>query len=269
MAAKRTAIFNIAAKAKMGKQLTDGERKLCTDNPELFSEYLQTDDLDSYFLNQPQTELNVKNDKEKLVYEETTSEIPLINAQVLPSLAVKIKSGQSLTTAEEKLCIDNFDNLSKLFTLEDLNKYFWTTKREAGERINKEIYKYWKDIYVELPQSEATPLTLNSEIEKQNTIPRQEAFSSSRNEENLNNVKSNGRIKSVTKPRTKAFEFDAAKVRGWIFVIIIFLMLVNLIFSGKRIGCECNDGTDSSAISNGACSHHGGVKHWKNKHLWD
>lgn len=30
-----------------------------------------------------------------------------------------------------------------------------------------------------------------------------------------------------------------------------------------RVGAVCNDGTSSSAIGRGACSHHGGVRCWQ------
>ena len=32
---------------------------------------------------------------------------------------------------------------------------------------------------------------------------------------------------------------------------------------GARIGAVCKDGTSSSATGRGACSHHGGVRHWR------
>jgi hypothetical protein len=32
--------------------------------------------------------------------------------------------------------------------------------------------------------------------------------------------------------------------------------------SASRTGCECNDGTSSTATGSGACSGHGGVKCW-------
>lgn len=30
----------------------------------------------------------------------------------------------------------------------------------------------------------------------------------------------------------------------------------------QKVGCMCNDGTQSTATGSGACSGHGGVKHW-------
>ena len=30
----------------------------------------------------------------------------------------------------------------------------------------------------------------------------------------------------------------------------------------KRVGCMCNDGTQSTATGSGACSGHGGVDYW-------
>ena len=36
-----------------------------------------------------------------------------------------------------------------------------------------------------------------------------------------------------------------------------------------RTGAVCEDGWNSTATGSGACSHHGGVDHWKYKYWWD
>lgn len=55
---------------------------------------------------------------------------------------------------------------------------------------------------------------------------------------------------------------------GCILIFIIVLAFITFTAGGKRIGCKCNDGTDSYATGSGACSHHGGVRYWKRKYWW-
>jgi hypothetical protein len=60
----------------------------------------------------------------------------------------------------------------------------------------------------------------------------------------------------------------ASKFKVFLFMLIIVMVLFTCA-SQKRVGCHCNDGTESSATGRGACSHHGGVMYWKNEYWWD
>ncbi len=53
-----------------------------------------------------------------------------------------------------------------------------------------------------------------------------------------------------------------------IFVIIVFGGCVTY-GTRQRTGCNCRDGTESSATGQGACSHHDGVSYWHYKYWWD
>lgn len=50
---------------------------------------------------------------------------------------------------------------------------------------------------------------------------------------------------------------DERTVHNIVTVILI------VVFSFRRTGASCNDGTSSCATGHGACSHHGGVRHWR------
>jgi len=62
-------------------------------------------------------------------------------------------------------------------------------------------------------------------------------------------------------------------MRGSKFRTYIVIGLIAFIFftcvSRHRVGCHCFDGTNTSATSSGACSHHGGVMYWKHDYWWD
>lgn len=65
---------------------------------------------------------------------------------------------------------------------------------------------------------------------------------------------------------------NTSKNGGSKFVKFIVTGLIILTFftcaSRHRVGCHCWDGTESYAIGSGACSHHGGVMHWKYEYWW-
>ncbi len=55
-------------------------------------------------------------------------------------------------------------------------------------------------------------------------------------------------------------------------VLIFFLTLFTGCFTcatRKRDGCNCRDGTVSSATGSGACSWHGGVSSWTHEYWWE
>jgi hypothetical protein len=55
-------------------------------------------------------------------------------------------------------------------------------------------------------------------------------------------------------------------------VLLVGILIAFTLFtceSRQRIGAKCRDGTSSSAIGSGACSHHKGVKYWKYKYWWE
>lgn len=55
-----------------------------------------------------------------------------------------------------------------------------------------------------------------------------------------------------------------------IFVIgAIIAMTLFTCESRQRIGAKCRDGSNSYATGSGACSDHGGVRHWKYEYWWD
>jgi len=57
--------------------------------------------------------------------------------------------------------------------------------------------------------------------------------------------------------------------------IVLFLTISILLagcftmFTRKRVGCDCNDGSSSDATGSGACSHHDGVRSWTYEYWWD
>lgn len=55
---------------------------------------------------------------------------------------------------------------------------------------------------------------------------------------------------------------------GYLIIPLVIVSLFTCV-TRKRVGAECRDGWDSSATGQGACSHHGGVAHWKYEYWWD
>lgn len=72
---------------------------------------------------------------------------------------------------------------------------------------------------------------------------------------NTNNTSSNEWLKSL-----------GLKI-GIIFIIYFIFGNLLTCATAKRIGAECCDETISNATGSGACSHHGGVRHWR-KSYW-
>jgi len=53
------------------------------------------------------------------------------------------------------------------------------------------------------------------------------------------------------------------------FIVAVLLTGCFTCATRKRDGCICRDGTNSSAIGSGACSWHGGVRHWTYLYWWE
>ena len=70
-------------------------------------------------------------------------------------------------------------------------------------------------------------------------------------------------MKVTNKPATNNIKFMT-----YIYVALISLVLFTCA-SRDRSGCHCWDGSESSATSSGACSHHGGVMYWEHEYWWD
>ena len=308
-ASKKDALFKVAAKIKVGKKLTHKDRDLSSHNPAMLVELLYSDELDSGLketiaktCKQNKTDL-IEMVRKKMPYpnksypakflleelgwapKETEKETgarqePIVSIEKILDAVAKIKAGKSLTAEEEKLCIYNFDRLSIYFSLNDLNEYFWMTKRVAGDQINSKLYAIWamKSITTpeEVPTLKAPQVISKVENEPYKSSSGQE-LSSNINHQDVDKTayepKANINITEKSLPsRSVSFtELDAAKIRGWIFVGFIILSVLSATTFGtrNRIGCECVDGTSSYAIGSGACSHHGGVSYWKHKYWWD
>jgi len=55
-----------------------------------------------------------------------------------------------------------------------------------------------------------------------------------------------------------------------VFLVGALIALTLFTFETReRVGAKCWDGSSSSATGRGACSHHGGVMHWKYEYWWD
>jgi hypothetical protein len=55
-------------------------------------------------------------------------------------------------------------------------------------------------------------------------------------------------------------------------VFVVGLLIALLLFtceSKRRVGAKCQDGSTSYSTGSGTCSHHGGVRSWKNEYWWD
>lgn len=58
-----------------------------------------------------------------------------------------------------------------------------------------------------------------------------------------------------------------SKILMYLFIGLIAIILFTCV-TRHRVGCYCWDGTESSAIGRGACSHHGGVMYWEHEYWW-
>ncbi|GAA4334991.1 hypothetical protein GCM10023184_29480 [Flaviaesturariibacter amylovorans] len=50
---------------------------------------------------------------------------------------------------------------------------------------------------------------------------------------------------------------------------VLFLGSIFTMCTRKRVGCKCEDGTESYATGSGACSWHGGVRYWNHSYWWN
>ncbi len=88
----------------------------------------------------------------------------------------------------------------------------------------------------------------------------------------LNSFKQNTPVKAdqhTTEINTpSSFETLKNKIIAFFLISIFFAGCFTMI-TRKRIGCDCNDGTHSSATGSGACSSHGGVSSWTHEYWWN
>ena len=175
----------IANKIKAGKKLTDAEEKLCVNNFKMFSKFFSVDDLDRYF---SQTKLQVGQElhdqllrKRVYVGKKNQRDFQINNdkktlERYFFDAAVKIKIGEKLTPAEVRVCNNHFYKFCHYLNLEDLNEYFWIFRgsdrtvsaervrqftindlnqhfsmieSETGKQLNKNLFEYWKQIFIE------------------------------------------------------------------------------------------------------------------------
>lgn len=79
----------------------------------------------------------------------------------------------------------------------------------------------------------------------------------------------NQQIQFVTNKTIKPKEYRYHNNLFWVLFLVILFSAWFTYASRKLIGCNCNDGTNSSATGSGACSSHGGVSTWNYQYWWD